>query len=127
MLLHYFDLLCCLASYIKDSTIRLSKQDELRLFENMLLKDLNALMNALVIAKLEREYSCYYHQLKYIPHYHIKHLINLGAPPKCLLNIKPLPSLGCLLDKSNRNLGNKGLSLSIRKHPTTPRVTASVD
>ena len=84
----------------KDSSINLSTDDILVLFESVPKLDLHQLLNATTFIDLEKEYKYYYHHLKYISNTNMTHLIKLGQLIKHLLYIKPLLYLSCLLGKS---------------------------
>ena len=84
----------------KDSSINLSKDDILVLFESVPKLDLYQLLNTPTLTKLEKKYQYYHYYLKCIFKGNITYLIKLRQLPKCLLYIKLLPCLSYLLSKS---------------------------
>ena len=74
----YFDPLSCLATRLKDSSMRLSKQDQFRLFEHVPQKELHASLKSSPLLDVERECMVRHHRLKCISHVSMLHLTQLG-------------------------------------------------
>ena len=97
-----FNPLTVLSTRLKDSSIRLSNQDQLQLFEHASKKELHALINSSPLADLEREHVAHHHRLKCISHVNMLNLIQLGHLTRRLAKVKPPPCLACLLGKSRK-------------------------
>lgn len=82
--------------------LSLSKDDLTSLFENISKSELTSLLHPKPLSPLERGNQFYHHKLKYLPHKHMNHLINMHATPKRLSSVTPPPCLACLLGKSKK-------------------------
>jgi len=122
------DPLCCLATHLKDPAIRLTKEDELKLFEHIPSKDLYDLINASSLSLLEKEYMYYHHHLKYLSPQHMKRLIDLNILPSRLKQVKLPPCLAYLLGKSQKKpWRSKAPPPTIRGAASKPGTAMSVD
>ena len=97
-----FSPLTFLTTHLKDSSIRLSKQDQLQLFEHASKMELHNLINSSPLSDLQWEHVVNHHRLKFMSHVNMLHLIQLGHFPQRLAKVKPSPCLACLLGKSRR-------------------------
>ena len=83
-ILSNFDPLACLVNHhqSKESTMSLSKADELALFEAAPQSELQHLLNHPTLTALEREHLYYHHRLKCISKDNMRRLIQLGLLPQ---------------------------------------------
>ena len=115
------DPLDCLTTHLKDSSMRLSKQDQLRLFENVSQKELHALLKSSPLSDVEREHMVHYHRLNCISHVSILNLMQLGHLPRHLAKLKPHHHLSCLLGKSRRRpWRSRAAPKHLRTYPPDP-------
>ena len=77
-----FNPLAFLSTRLKDSSTRLSKQDQLQLFEHTSNTELNSLINSSSLTNLERECVANHHRLKCISHVNMMHLVQLELVPE---------------------------------------------